>query len=145
MRVLLRLPIGLYRVRLGWLLGGRFVLIEHRGRRTGQPRETVVEVVARDRGSGAVTVASGFGPRADWYQNLLAQPEATVQIGGHRFRADAVNLSPAQAGAAMLDYAHRHPFAARRLCRFMGFDVNGSDDDYRDVAARVPFLRLQPR
>jgi hypothetical protein len=35
-RALFRAPIALYRCRLGWLMGDRLILIEHRGRRTGR-------------------------------------------------------------------------------------------------------------
>ena len=39
-----RLPIGLYRLRLGWLLGDR-LLLTHIGRKSGLPRQAVIEVV----------------------------------------------------------------------------------------------------
>ena len=36
------LPIALYRVRLGWLLGHRFLLLTHQGRKTGRILQTVL-------------------------------------------------------------------------------------------------------
>ncbi|MGH3228582.1 MAG: hypothetical protein ACRDOA_08400 [Streptosporangiaceae bacterium] len=62
-RVLYRLPAWLYRARLGWLIGHQFVLINHAGPTSSRMRQAVVEVAARDRASGAVTVVSGFSPR----------------------------------------------------------------------------------
>ena len=47
-RWLFRMPIGLYRLRLGWLLGDRFLLLHHTGRKSGLPRQAVVEVVTRE-------------------------------------------------------------------------------------------------
>ena len=44
-RLMFRLPIYLYKVGLGGLLGGRFLLLNHVGRKSGQPRQAVVEVV----------------------------------------------------------------------------------------------------
>jgi hypothetical protein len=44
-RALLRLPILLYRLHLGWLLGHRFLLLTHVGRKSGLQRRTVLEVV----------------------------------------------------------------------------------------------------
>lgn len=32
LRLLLRAPVALYRLRLGWLLGGRVLLLSHTGR-----------------------------------------------------------------------------------------------------------------
>lgn len=144
-RALFRLPITLYRWRLGWLLGRRFVLIEHLGRRSGRWRQTVVEVVGRDPAAGTVTVASGFGRTADWYRNLLAHPEATIQVGGRRQAVRAVPLGPEEGADAMVGYARRHPRAGRYLSRFMGFEVDGGEADYREVGRAVPFLRFLPR
>ena len=104
----------------------------------------VVEVALHDRATGAVTVVSGFGPGSDWYRNLLAHPGASIQLGARFIQVQAVPVPPAQAAEVMVDYARRHPRAARRLSRFMGFVVDGSDDDYRAVGRQVPVLRLTP-
>lgn len=144
-RLLFRLPIPLYRAHLGWLLGHRFVLINHIGRRTGRPRRVVVEVVARERATGTVTVASGFGPGADWYRNLRARPDVTIQVATRRTPVRAVPLTPEQGGEAMVTYARRHGRAARALSRYLGFVVDGSAGDYRAVGRKIPFVRFEPR
>jgi deazaflavin-dependent oxidoreductase (nitroreductase family) len=143
-RFLFRAPLGLYRAHLGVLLGGRFVLINHLGRKTGRHRQVVVEVVSRDVATGAITVASGFGPKADWYRNLRAHPDVTVQVGARAHHVRATFLDGAEAGDAMVDYARRHPRAARGLAGFMGFGVDGSESDYRAAAAEIPMVRLDP-
>jgi len=143
-RVLFRLPILLYRARLGWLLGSRFVLINHTGRRTGRQRQVVVEVVERDPETGAVTVAAGFGKRTDWYRNLLAHPKASIRLGNRRIEVRATPLTAEQGAEVMVGYARRHPTAAKGLSRFMGFAVDGSVEDYRAAGREIPFLRLTP-
>ncbi|MGZ6320715.1 MAG: nitroreductase family deazaflavin-dependent oxidoreductase, partial [Ktedonobacterales bacterium] len=75
------LPIALYRARLGWLLGHRFLLLTHRGRKTGMIRHTVLEVVHFDPATRESTVLSAYGERADWYHNLLVHPAVEVQTG----------------------------------------------------------------
>ena len=40
-RALFRAPIWLYRLGLGGLLGGRFLLLTHTGRTSGRPRQVV--------------------------------------------------------------------------------------------------------
>ncbi|MCP3798064.1 hypothetical protein NLX83_02220 [Allokutzneria sp. A3M-2-11 16] len=57
----------------------------------------------------------------------------------------AVPLSTEEGGEVMARYAPRHPGAARNLMRFMGFRVDGSVEDYREVGQRLPFLRFAPR
>ena len=41
LRLDFRVPVYFYRFGLGWLLGGWFVLINHLGRKTGQPHQAV--------------------------------------------------------------------------------------------------------
>ena len=79
-RTLWRLPILLYRCGLGRLLGQRVMLLTHTGRVSGRPRRAVIEVVQHDE--QGYLAASGFGPRADWYRNVVANPDATIQ-GSH--------------------------------------------------------------
>ena len=47
-RLAFRLPIYLYRLDLGWILGHRFLMLVHQGRRSGLLRETVLEVILYD-------------------------------------------------------------------------------------------------
>jgi deazaflavin-dependent oxidoreductase (nitroreductase family) len=141
----MRMPIGVYRLGLGWLLGGRFVLIEHIGRRTGAHRSAVVEVVEHDRHARTWTVASGFGPTADWYRNVLSTPDLTIQVGRTRHAVTAEPLPPDDAAAVMGRYADAHPRTAQRLAGFMGYEVDGSREDYRALGRALPFIRFTPR
>ncbi len=82
LRLGLRLPIWLYRARLGWLLGDRFLMLTHTGRKSGLPRQTVIEVVQHDKGTDTYYVVSGWGEKSDWYQNIRKSPSVTVHVGG---------------------------------------------------------------
>ncbi|NUP62101.1 MAG: nitroreductase family deazaflavin-dependent oxidoreductase [Nonomuraea sp.] len=141
-RRLWRLPILLYRLGLGPLLGHRVMLLTHLGRVSGLPRRAVIEVVLHD--AHGYVAASGFGPRADWYRNVLAHPEVTVQVGGRVHRVTATPLTTDEGAEIMAAYAPRHPAAARRLCTIMGFAVDGSVADYREVGRHIPFVRFTP-
>jgi len=143
-RMLFRAPIVVYRVHLGAVLGTRFVLLHHTGRVSGRPRQSVVEVVALDDRTGAITVASGFGPRSDWYLNVLARPHLEVDLGRRRLAVGATALREEEAAAAMADYGRRHPRAGRELCRYMGMTVDGSTTDFEAAGRRIPMLRLTP-
>jgi deazaflavin-dependent oxidoreductase (nitroreductase family) len=142
----LRAPIALYRVGLGGLLGQRFLLLHHTGAKTGLPRCNVLEVVDRDAQSGAYYVAVGFSARSDWFKNLQAHPEAEIEVGSRRLEVTAHVLTPEQGGALMLRYAKRHPTTARALAKFMGYQTDGSDADYAQLASLgLQFVELQPR
>lgn len=143
-RLLFRLPIHAYRLGLGGLFGRRFLLLHHTGRVSGAPRRVVLEVVEHDPTEHSYVVASGFGARADWYRNVLAHPEIRIQVGWRAMPARAEPLTAEEGGEFMARYAPRHPRIAVRLVRFMGFEVDGSASDYRDVGRAIPFLRLVP-
>ncbi|MFE9787056.1 nitroreductase family deazaflavin-dependent oxidoreductase [Nocardia salmonicida] len=138
-------PIHLYRLRLGWLFGGRLLLLDHTGRVSRKQRQAVIEVVEHDRTDGSYVVCSGFGIEAAWYQNILATPEAAIQVGLRTIPVTAHPLATDEGGDFMARYAPRHPRAARKLVRFMGFATDGSQEDYREVGRRLPFVRLCPR
>jgi deazaflavin-dependent oxidoreductase (nitroreductase family) len=142
-RRLWRLPILLYRMGLGPLLGHRLMLLTHTGRVTGGKRQAVIEAIQHD--DDGYVAASGFGPRADWYRNVRAAPEVTIQIEGHTLRATATPLDVDEGAEIMAKYAPRHPRAARQLCKIMGFAVDGSVEDYREVGRHIPFIRFMPR
>jgi deazaflavin-dependent oxidoreductase (nitroreductase family) len=138
------MPLGLYRAGLGGLLGHRFVLIHHLGRKSGQWRQVVVEAAEQDRATGTVVVMSGFGVDSDWYRNLLAHPDARIQLGNRSIDVHAVPLTPDEAGAVMARYAQRHPRAVRAMLRFLGLSADGTDAGYRAAGRRVPALRFEP-
>ncbi|HLU74241.1 MAG TPA: nitroreductase family deazaflavin-dependent oxidoreductase [Nonomuraea sp.] len=144
-RTLFRLPIHLYRLRLGWLLGGRFMLLTHTGRVSGEPRQAVIEVVGHDAASGGHIAAAGYGRRSDWYRNILKTPEVTVQVGNRARPMTARPLSEDEGADLMAKYALRNPRIARRLAKLMGFLVDGSESDFREVGRRIPFVRFTPR
>jgi deazaflavin-dependent oxidoreductase (nitroreductase family) len=145
LRWLLRLPIWLYRLRLGWLLGDRFLMLTHIGRTSGQPRQSVLEVVGHDAAAGTYVIASGWGEKADWLRNIQKHPRVLVDAGRRRFEATAERLDEEAATRAAGDYARRHPSAFRGLAsRMIGQSLTGTDADYRALAQAVPFVTLTP-
>jgi deazaflavin-dependent oxidoreductase (nitroreductase family) len=141
-RLAVRLPILLFRMGLGPLFGKRLLLLHHTGRVSGLRRQAVLEVVDHDPARGSWTVASGFGPKAAWYQNLLHQPQAVIQFGNRHYAVTAHFLTPEESGDIMARYATEHPRLARRLCAFMSFPVDGSKASFRRAGESIPFARL---
>lgn len=145
-RLLFRLPIRIYRLGLGWIFGDRLMLLSHRGRISGKQRQTVLEVVAHDPVDDSFVAASGLGPTAAWYQNVIHTPDAGIQVGRRTMRVTAVPLSEDQGADVFANYATRHRAAARYLLpRLMGFAVDGSEADFRAAGRRIPFIRFVPQ
>lgn len=144
LRLMLRLPIWLYRLRLGWLLDNRFLLLTHVGRKTGLPHQTVVEVVSYDSTDDSYVIASGWGEKSDWFRNIQKTPEVRVQVGRRSFQAHATRLSVAEAEEELLDYARKHPAAFRELAKFMvGDHLGATKEDCNRLAQSIPLVALQ--
>jgi deazaflavin-dependent oxidoreductase (nitroreductase family) len=143
-RFLLRAPVWLYRWHLGAVLGQRFVLLEHRGRRTGQLRRNVLEVVDYEPGFRRVVVCSGWGERSDWYRNVMANPQVCYSIGSTRRCGIAHRLDPIDAETALRHYGDRHPRALRALANRVLGDEGSPDVDgaAATLAAALPVLAL---
>lgn len=145
-RALYRAPISLYRLGLGGLLGRRFVLLNHTGRKSAQPRQAVLEVVDYDKATDTCTIVSAWGDQSDWYQNILKEPDVTIQLGRRELAVTADPFSPEASGEAMVAYARRHPRAAKSLMGLLGFEVSGSEEEYRQLGRdHLRFVALRPR
>jgi deazaflavin-dependent oxidoreductase (nitroreductase family) len=92
---------ALYRGPLAELLRWRCVmLLTTIGRKSGQPRTTAVSFMPLD---GRYIVFSGWGVSSNWYRNVRANPEVTIQVGRKKMRATARLIEdPEQRRALML-------------------------------------------
>ncbi|WP_344247067.1 nitroreductase family deazaflavin-dependent oxidoreductase [Isoptericola hypogeus] len=110
-----RSPIWLFRAGLGSLAGGRLLMLQHRGRSSGEPRYVVLEVVDRPAPDRVVVVA-GLGPRSQWYRNVQAEPRLLVSVGRRRdARARATTMTPDDGAATLQAYTSAHPGPWRAL------------------------------
>lgn len=139
-----RLPIYMYKVHLGWLLGERFLLLTHTGRISGERRQAVLEIIRIDKTKNIYFVASGFGEKSDWFRNLQNNPEVIIQVRGQQMHVHARRLPQDEAEAEFLDYAHRHPTAIKNLVGMLGYQIDGSEDSLRGLAKVMPVVAFEP-
>jgi deazaflavin-dependent oxidoreductase (nitroreductase family) len=148
-RWLFRAPLQLYRWHCGWLLGHRFLLLIHIGRRTGRRHETVLEVMEYHPAVSEAVVMSGFGHDADWLRNIVARPGAWVAIGQDRFPACHRFLDTPEATRVVADYETRHrliaPIVRWALTRLAGWPYRGSDGDRRRLVRQLPLIAFRPQ
>ena len=143
LRAFARAPIGFYRLGLGWLFGGRFLMLTHIGRVTGKHRNVVLEVVRNDAKDDTFYVASGWGEKSDWLLNIGKDPNVNVGFKRRSFPAIAERLSVDDAELEMLDYGRRHTAALMQLARVMGYRIEPTETDYRELGRCVPMIRLR--
>jgi deazaflavin-dependent oxidoreductase (nitroreductase family) len=138
-RRLMRVPIWLYRAKLGFLFGTRMLMLEHIGRKTGARRYVVLEVVGHPSPEMYV-IASGFGDRAQWFRNLIANPHVRVCVAGRGPRAaTARRLSGAEADTALADYIQRHP---RAWAKFKNVLENTLGTAITENSTTLPLIEL---
>jgi deazaflavin-dependent oxidoreductase (nitroreductase family) len=144
LRLASRLPIYLYRLNLGWLLGHRFLLLVHQGRRSGLLRETVLEVILYDPVTRESVVLSAWGEEADWYRNIGAAPALEVRTGGQRYVPEQRFLAPEENHAVLANYERRHPLAFRIFVRAFGYPLGGTEAMRRELASSLRLVAFRP-
>lgn len=144
-RLMYRAPILFYTIGLGSLMGKRFLLLNHVGRKSGKPRQAALEVVAHDALTGEYFVNVGFVPRSDWYLNLLQQPETSIQVGKNKIEVTAKQCSSKKGGELLRAFAEKHPTQAKSFSSFLGYKTDGTMEDFQAMGEQLIFMRLSPR
>jgi deazaflavin-dependent oxidoreductase (nitroreductase family) len=138
------LPLYLYRWHLGWLVGHRFLMVTHLGRKTGRRRQTALEVAHYDPVTQECIVVAGWGEQADWYRNIRAHPALEVQVGSTRYPPVQRFLSFEETWALLSDYQRHHPRGLRALLRLTGYPFDGSQEELRAIAQLVRCVAFRP-
>jgi deazaflavin-dependent oxidoreductase (nitroreductase family) len=139
------LPIWLFRFRLGWLLGDRFLMLTHVGRRSGRLRRVVLEVIRHNPRTETYLVASGFGEKADSFQNIQQTPHVFIDVGFRHLEAVATRLPEPAAVNEFADYARRHPLAFHQLSPVLvGRKLQGTLEDCQVLAELIPLVAIRP-
>jgi deazaflavin-dependent oxidoreductase (nitroreductase family) len=148
LRRLLQSPVYLYSWNCGWLLGHRFLLLIHIGRRTGLRRYTVLEVVEYRKDGPEAVVMSAFGHNAEWLRNILAPPAPEVVIGSKHFIAAQRFLGEEEALRVIAGYEQRNwiivPVIRWVLSRFLGWRYRSSTIDRRRLVNQLPLIAFRP-
>jgi deazaflavin-dependent oxidoreductase (nitroreductase family) len=146
LRLGLRLPIWLYRIHLGWLLGRRFLLLNHTGRKSGKVYQTVIEVVKHDRQSNSFFVVSGWGNKSDWYQNIQINPDVIICSGRQTLPVHAENIQLTEAVNILNEYTKRYPIAFKELTAlFLGERMQPGMEASKRLAEKMPMVVFRLR
>jgi deazaflavin-dependent oxidoreductase (nitroreductase family) len=130
----------LYRLGLGDLANAAHLMVlTTRGRKSGRPRFVPIEY--RRHGS-TIYLVSAWGERPDWYQNLLTDPLATVQLGRKQYSALADPVTdPAEGLRALHLFRRIAPWRYDAvLGRLIEEDVNPRT--LPDLSGQFTILRL---
>ncbi len=89
--------------------GAPVLLLTTTGRRSGQQRVNPMMYLADDGRLLVFASKSGAPTHPDWYLNLVANPEVTVEVGTETFPARAVVLEGEERDQKYAEQARRYP------------------------------------
>jgi deazaflavin-dependent oxidoreductase (nitroreductase family) len=138
-----KLPVFLYRLRLGWILGNRFMQITHVGRHSGKVRRTVLAVLRFDQKTKEIYAVSAWNG-SDWYYNIQALPALQVETGFARYVPVQRNLSPEEITTTFIEYRKKHPIFSRVICRIPGWKWDSSYKEFLELAHTLRGVALGP-
>ena len=93
---------------------------------------------------GRIYIGAGWGERTQWYQNILADPQVTVQARGPAFGAVA-RLITDDEELRRLYWQARQTSPLWQWKRSLGsWDIRDEAEDFVAKKGRIPFLRLDP-
>jgi deazaflavin-dependent oxidoreductase (nitroreductase family) len=98
-RLFFKTPLIWWRMGLGPALGSWMLVLTTWGRRSRLPRHTMLSYTPCN---GRVYLISGWGSRADWHQNITADPHVTVQRGRGAHSALARRVTGMEEYAAVM-------------------------------------------
>ncbi len=113
------------------------------GRMSGLERATPLQY---EEIEGAYYIASARGTQADWYRNLLANPEVAVLVRGERLPARAEAVSDPQRIAGFLEERlKRNPRMMRAMLRLEGLGRDFTPVDLLRIAESKALVILHPK
>ena len=115
----------------------RLIILTTTGAKSGLPRTT--PLVYTTDGDHLIVIASkgGSPTHPDWYHNLVANPEVTVELGGERFPARAIVADGPERRRLFDQMAAQMPF-------FAGFEKNTSREIPVIILERIGARPAQP-
>lgn len=138
-----KLPVWLYRLKLGWMLGNVFMQLTHVGRHSGKVRQTILAVLRFDPDSKEILAVSAW-KGSDWYYNIQAAPAMQVESGRVRYVPQQRTLSPEEIATTFIEYRKRHPIFTRMICRIPGWNPNASYEEFLELARTLRGVAFKP-
>ena len=139
-----RLPLHAYHHDAGHLLGHTFLLLVHRGRRTGRLHEMVAMVLRYDPVTREAVICSGWGPDSDWVRNLRAGPAVELRLGRESFVPEHRFLTDEESMDVAVGFRRAHPARLRLASAILGWGDLFDDDALREFVRSHPFVALRP-
>ncbi len=132
----------LYGSGMGWLVGWIILLLEHTGRKSGRRYATPLqyEII-----NGSYYVGAARGTKADWYRNILVNPQIRVKVGRHGFDGWAEPITDPGQVITFLNYRfNRHPLMMGLMMKIHKLPMHPSETQLIGLAKTLAIVVLHP-
>jgi deazaflavin-dependent oxidoreductase (nitroreductase family) len=145
---LMKMPLILYRLGLGWMLGKRFMRLTHVGRKSGKIYHTVLAVLRFDEQTQEIFAVSPWSG-SNWYHNIQAAPALAVETGNirrGRIRYTPIqrSLTPEEIAELFIAFRQQYPIFSRMVARIPGWKIDASYDEFLVLARTLRGVAFQP-
>jgi deazaflavin-dependent oxidoreductase (nitroreductase family) len=134
--------VPVFRLGLGPLIcnpvAGYIMVIKHIGRKTGRQRYTPANYAIIN---GQVYCLSGFGRKAHWYLNLVANPEVELILPGQAIAGIVEEVTDGEEALAACKQVFRNAGVAGFLEGYNPFTA--PDEKFLRTLKRAPVLRIR--
>ncbi len=143
-----KMPLFLHKVGIVWWIekfsGAQWMLITTTGRKSGKPRQVMVDVVDYDKEADIFYIEAAYGRRADWVRNIQANPDFRAQVGRRKFTARAEFLPPEVAEEKLVMLVRKVPKYARAVMAMAGLKYS-NEAELRALAHNMLMLAVKPQ
>lgn len=133
---------ALYQVGLGRLVGRVILILTTTGRKSGLARDTALQY---EEVNGAIYLGSTRGTRADWFQNLLANPRVWVRVKGSYFEGLAEPVvDPVRIADFIELRLRRHPRMVGAILKSDGLPAKPAREQLEQYAEKLAMVIVRP-
>jgi deazaflavin-dependent oxidoreductase (nitroreductase family) len=140
----MKMPLILYRLGLGWMLGKRFMLLTHTGRRSGKVYRSVLAVLRFDENTREIFVVSPWSG-SNWYRNIQTTPALEVETGQVRYAPVQRTLSPEEIAVLFIEFRQQNPIFSRLVARIPGWKIDSSYEEFLSLAQNLRGVAFRPK
>jgi deazaflavin-dependent oxidoreductase (nitroreductase family) len=137
---ILNLQVGLLRARIIPPLNKALMVLTTTGRKSGKQHSIPIGYIP----DGDTILTFNIGGQSNWYKNVLANGNATLEISGEKIAARGEPLTAPHEIRRAID-VYRQKQSAGMFERFFGVSPTADpEEQMRIIAGRIRFVRFHP-
>ena len=147
LKLFFKTPVLLHKFGIVWwsekFSGAQWMLITTTGRKSGKPRQVMVDVMKHDKETDTYYGEAAYGARADWVRNIRANPVFHGQVGRRKFEARAAVLSPEETGKKMVDFYRSRPAYTKAVTAVIGLKFK-DETELKQMSRGMMLMEVEP-